>query len=108
MAWIKKKFWFDVPKPTDLKEYVGRHCKVRDDDGLERIVEIERIFGSLVYPTKFEVVSHGKHYLISMLEFFAQMNGETVSAEDVAFFDSMAFEVQEMPKFSKLKRGIWQ
>lgn len=108
MAWIKKKFWFDVPKPADLKEYIGRHIKVRGDDGMERIIEIEQIMGSFVHPTKFEVVAKEIHYLISMLEFYAQLNGETVTPEEIAFFDSMSFEVQEAPKFSNLKNGIFQ
>lgn len=107
MAWIKKTFWFEVPKPTDLTEYIGRHVKVTDDDHMERIIEIEKVIGSAVYPTKFEIISNGKHYLISILAFFAQMNGETVTPEEVAFFDVMSFEVQETPKFQRFKKGIW-
>lgn len=98
---ILKKSWFNVPIPENMNQFVGRFVKVRDDEPpyQERIVEIERIVGNMPDPKRFEIESKGKSYLISMLDFFAQMNGEKVSAEDIAFFEDMAFEVRPDPTY---------
>lgn len=102
MFHIGKKFWWEVDKPTDLKEYIGRHVRVTGDDHKERVVEIERIVGSLVYPSKFEITAKDQQYLISMLDFYGQINGEKFSKEDIEAFDDTQLEVREA------KRTLWR
>lgn len=106
MKWfphIGKKFWFEVPKPTDLKEYVGRFVRVKDDAGKPVVIEIERVVGSLAHTTRFQIDSKGKSYTISMLDFYAQMNGEKVSDEEIDLFEQTTFEIagRRPQKFGK-------
>lgn len=102
---ILKRSWISVPKPGDLKEYVGRFVQVKLPDGNKKLVEIERIMGSVAYPTRFEIVSKGEHYHIIMVDFFAQMNGEYISDEDVKAFDEQQFLVKRNA-WKKSKSGL--
>lgn len=99
MAWIKQYWTLD--KPEDPNKYKGRMVRVKDDNGNYRVVEIEEVLGSLKYPTRFQVNSGGLSYLISMLDFLAQMNGETVSEEDCKEFEA-AFDGAYVKKSSPI------
>jgi hypothetical protein len=93
MAWIRKYAMSgEVP---EMKQFIGRACRITDDKGNKRVIEVEEILGSLKYPTKFQVNCRGASYFISMLDFFAQMNGEYVSDADLAAFDDSVFFVHE-------------
>lgn len=89
---IPKKFWWAVPIP-EIKQYIGRFIKVTDDNHQDRIVEIEKILGNLTHKHMFEIHAKGHAYLVSMLDFYAQMNGEKVSQEEIAAFNETTFEV---------------
>ncbi len=94
---IRKHWLFkaEVPKPED---YIGHHVKIGD-----RVIECERIVGNLIHPTKYEITCKGKQYLISMLDFHAQMNGETVSQAEIDAFDETTMEhIQKLPEKGKL------
>jgi len=103
MMWIKK-YW-TVDKPKDPREYLGRFVKVRDDDGEEVVVEIERITGNLVHPWKFQIDNGTKSYLINMLDFYAQMNGEKVTQQEILEFE-LAFRNAHVTKGTGKKYGI--
>ena len=75
----------------DLKDYVGRACKVTTDEGIEKVVEIEVAAFSKAHPTK--LVINGNHF-ISALDFFAQMNGERMEKAWIEAFDETVFEVK--------------
>lgn len=82
-------FKLEIPDPT---KYIGRYVRVMGTNGLPRVVECERIVGNLMHPTKYEVTAKGVNYLISMLDFHAQMEGEKVSQADIDEFDKMTME----------------
>ena len=110
MAHIAKAFWWEVPKPTDLKEYAGRFVRVKKDSGEPIVVEIEEVLGSLARPTKLQVNAKGVSYLISALDFYAQMNGESVSDEEIELFDQTTFDISRPNRGRRkwLKRkGLW-
>lgn len=98
-------FRYDVTVP-DLPIYIGRSVKVKDDDGKEHVVEIERLTGCVAekHKTKLQVDANEKSYVISALDFFAQMNGESVTAEEIALFDETALEIKKNPWVKK--KGI--
>lgn len=83
----------DSPHDLDFLKYIGSWVRVKDDKGNDKVIEIERIMGNMAKPNKFEIISKGHHYLISMLDFYAQMNGEYISPVDIALFDETQFEV---------------
>jgi hypothetical protein len=85
----------DKPDDIDILKQIGRFFRVKDDNHDYKVVEAERIVGSLAHPTKFEIHSKGKAYLISALDFFAQVNNEYISDEHIALFDETQFEVQQ-------------
>lgn len=108
---VQKRFKWAIEAPTtqQMESYVGRFVRVKDDDGNDVVVEIEKIVGNIVKVTKFEIISKGKHYLISMLDFFAQINGEYVSPEEIALFDETSFNVANGRKRTWNKtNGIFQ
>lgn len=98
MAWIKK-YW-TVDKPQSPAQYIGRMVKVRDDNGEELVVEIERITGNLVRPWMFQIDVGNKSYVINMLDFYAQMNGEKVSQQEILDFE-LAFRETYVKKDKK-------
>lgn len=107
---IGNKHWImavDKPEDIDINQHVGKFVKVLDDNKKEHVVEIEKIMGNLRHSTKFEIVSKGKHYLISMLDFYAQINGESITPEEIALFDETMFEVQDN-KFKNQLRKLWR
>lgn len=90
------KHWImPVDKPDDIaiRRYIGKMVKVIDDNHKERVVEIQDIKGNLRHPTKFQIDSNGQNYLISMLDFYAQMNGEYIPREVIEEFDRTQFIV---------------
>lgn len=110
-VFLPKHWLFKINKPEDLDilRHVGRSVRVEDPDTKkEVVVEIEEIKGSLRYPTKFQITAKDKWYLISMLDFFAQMNGEKISSEEVALFDATTFEIKESSNWWRMNRGrLW-
>lgn len=107
MSFIKgifKRNWTDVKIPQSLDEFIGRSVKVTGDDHKERVVEIEKIMGNLRHPHRFEIVAKGEHYLISMLEFYGQMNGETITKEEIEAFEQMDYLVKPTPQ---KMRELW-
>jgi hypothetical protein len=67
---------------------------VKLDNGERRTVEVERLVGSLHKATHLQVTSRdGKDHLISALDFFAQMNGESVSEAEIEEWNRTQFEV---------------
>lgn len=109
--WIRKFKW--PVSPPDMKDYIGRYCKVNKEDNPEMptddlIIECEEILGSVIYAHRFQINCKGKSYLISMLDFFAQMNGEKIAPEDIKAFNETQFHVQEPKKLWKKKQSLWQ
>lgn len=101
---IGKKFWFRVDKPTNLKEYEGRFCLVKTDGGVNKLVEIKRVVGSFVHQTKLEIdTEKDGQFVISALDFFAQMNGEKISKEEIEAFDDTTLEITGGPKRPRLR-----
>ncbi len=95
---IGKKFWFRVDAPTDLKEYIGRTVRVETEKGVFKLVEIKEVLGSLVHQTKLQIETEKDgSCLISALDFFAQMNGEKVSREEIEAFDETSMHVARGP-----------
>ncbi len=97
---IGKKFWFkiDAPLEEQIKSYRGRTVYVKDDHGVGRLVEIKDVLGSLVYQTKLQIETEKDgSFIISALDFFAQMNGEKVSQEEIELFDQTTMEVMGRP-----------
>lgn len=90
---------------------MGRSVKVKDDDGNYHVVEIERALGCLApqHKTKLQIDARvdgeEKNFIISALDFFAQMNGETVTPEEIALFDETALEIKGKNPWQK-KKGI--
>lgn len=103
MAFIhtNRSWLWAVNKPDDiaLKKFIGRSVRVKDDNGKHHVIEIEDLQGNIAHPSKFQINTRGKSYLISMLDFFAQMNGEKVSEEEIKAFDETVFHV-DPPKSS--------
>lgn len=95
-----KKFWWAVPVP-EMGKYIGRFVSVTGDDHITKVVEIEKIYGNLTHKHMFEVHAKDKAYLISMLDFFAQMNGEPVSQQEIEAFNDTVFTV--VPRKSPMK-----
>lgn len=83
----------DHPDKIAVEQYIGRGVIVQDDRGNDKGIVIERIMGNLTKPNKFEIVAKGQHYLISMLDFFGQMNGERLDKEMIKQFDETQFDV---------------
>ncbi len=110
MAWIRK--FAMATDLRDMKAYIGRAVRVKDDDGNLRVIECEEILGSLRWPTKFQINYRDKSYLISMLDFFAQMNGERVSEDEIKAFDDTVFFVEErknpFPFLHSPKGKLWK
>lgn len=80
----KKKWYASVPKPKDPNELgKGKTFICKDDSGKEVRVKAERIVGNLAKPHYFEL--NGSH-LISILEFYCQLNGKRPSQEELAEF----------------------
>lgn len=108
---FQKKHWVwavDKPEDIEFQKFVGRHVRVADG-GNDRMVEIQSLQGSLKYPNRFQVNTkvdgEDKSFFISMLDFYAQMNGESISKEDIKAFDETTFEMKQNPL--RKQRGLW-
>lgn len=103
MAWIKKFWTLDKPDNEQefKKKYFGRSFRVKDKFGHYKTVEAESVQGALVKPTHFQINSKGESYLINMLDFYAQANGESVSEEELKDFEG-AFDGSYVVRTSKL------
>lgn len=97
------RFRYDVG-PQDFTQFPGRFVRVKDDDGNPVVVEIEEVLPSLAHACKLQINSKEKSYLISALDFFAQMNNEYVSPQEIALFDETTFEIG---KNRKDRRAQW-
>lgn len=74
-------------------------------------IKIERVVGSMVRPTRFEVTFEDQQHLIVMLDFFAQVNGEHADPEVIAEFDKMEYFVapeSDLPDPKKLETVVDQ
>lgn len=95
---ISKKRWVmavDKPEDIDVLKHIGKWVKVSMPNGDRKGIEIMDIKGNMTYPTKFEIhTKDGNSYFISMLDFFAQMNGEKIDDATIQLFDETQFEVK--------------
>jgi len=94
----------DKPEDIDIIKHIGKAFKVKDDKGNDKVVVAERIVGSMVHPTDFEIHANGEAYLICALDLFAQVNGEKVSDVEIALFRETQFHV----KRTGATPSLWQ
>lgn len=93
----------DAPDDLAVKGQVGKTFLITDPTTKERRpVTVEAIRANLTHPTKFEIDAKGETYLISMLDFYAQVNGEKITQEEIELFDQTTFEVDPWRK----KKGL--
>lgn len=125
MFQIMKRYTGLVTEKVDMTKFIGRQIWVKDDNGQKIRVEIENcdsvqgvpgIQGNLRNPTKFQINARGKAYLISMLDFFAQVNEEKISDEEIKAFDDTIFAISKTlnerpflhtPTPKKGKKKLW-
>lgn len=85
--------FYKIKKPKeDFSKYLGRPLRCMDGE----TVTIEKIVGSLVYPTRFEINS--THHIV-ILDFYKQMNHDKSITEDqINAFDKMDHFVESQKK----------
>jgi hypothetical protein len=105
MSFWKPKKLFKAKVP-DLKSFIGRNVTI---DGKK--IKIHKIVGNVgltlgraakdVKPTFYEI---NDEYLIGMLRFHAQMEGDTsITEEEFLAFENMEFDAERLPDKPKEK-----
>jgi len=89
-----------IPKEDPWSEYIGRWVKTKEGP----VVKIEHIAPNFTKPTRIDI--NGQYQCV-MLDFFAQMNHEQVSQEDIDAFDQIEHEVvTPNPKETQWKQPL--
>lgn len=88
----------EVPDENDIRQFIGRKVNI---DG--KTVKIETICGNKITPQFFEI---NGQYLIGMLRFFAQMNGDkSISEKEFQEFESMEHWVEPKKTIIEVPHG---
>lgn len=99
LDFIRRKPLFKAVVP-ELKEYIGKYVRVKDDEGKPHKVKIRTIVGNMGLtlgtdkprPHFYEI---NGTYLINMLRFHAQMNGDkSITEEEFIAFENTEFYVE--------------
>lgn len=106
----KKDHWL-IPAEKDVlkdqSQYYGRTVTITDDkDYRGRKIQIEKVVGSLTYPSMFEVTpSDGTairdkdgnkvNAFIIMLDFFNQMGDGSIPRDEIELWNESTFEVEQ-------------
>lgn len=113
---VLKKSWIgkvDKPDDIELTRFVGKFVKVTDDNHQERMVEVQEIQGSLMYPGRFQIncIKNGEteSFFIAMSDFFCQINNDKQDEEMNKVFWDMRNDDFEVRRNKFLKAGgLWR